>query len=114
MYNRDKIVLLEDIIDSCHKIKRYTQEINFEEFIKDDKTKDAVIRNFEIIGEASAVLHEDFKRQHPQINWREIKDFRNRMIHDYAGIDYQIVWVIITDFIEELEFQVNQLIKEMN
>lgn len=74
MYNRDTIVLLEDILDSCLKIKRYTEGISFDDFIEDDKTKDAVVRNFEIIGEASAVLHDDFKRQHPQINWREMKD----------------------------------------
>lgn len=110
MSNRDTIVLLEDILDSCLKIKRYTLGITFDKFNNDDMTKDAVVRNFEIIGEASAVLHEDFKRKHPQINWREIKDFRNRMIHDYAGIDYQIVWVIITEYLEELEFQIQKLL----
>ncbi|MBI2260031.1 MAG: DUF86 domain-containing protein [Flavobacteriia bacterium] len=114
MYNRDTLFLLEDIIESCLKIKRYTEGLDYESFVNDDKTKDAVVRNFEIIGEVSTVIHEDFKKKHPQINWREIKDFRNRMIHDYAGIDYQIVWTIITEFIEELEFQVNQIIKDYN
>jgi uncharacterized protein with HEPN domain len=58
------------------------------------KTIDAVIRNFEIIGEAANRLPEIFKDQHPDIDWHRIRGFRNRIVHDYMGIDYEIVWEI--------------------
>lgn len=62
------------------------------DFLNDDKTADAVIRNFEIIGEAANGLTEDFKDKHPQIEWHKIRGFRNRIVHDYIDIDYEIVW----------------------
>lgn len=111
---RDLLLLLSDIHECCQKIKRYTFNMSDIEFFEDEKTKDAVVRNFEIIGEATAQIDNDFKLKHPEVAWREIKDFRNRMIHDYSGIDYAIVWVIISENLDELEFQINQLIKELN
>jgi uncharacterized protein with HEPN domain len=63
------------------------------------KTIDAVIRNFEIIGEAANRLPEIFKDQHPDIDWHRIRGFRNRIVHDYMGIDYEIVWEIKTHYL---------------
>lgn len=95
MSKRDPLLLLSDILDSIEKIKDYTREHSFATFIEDPKTLDAVIRYFEIIGEAANRLPEDFKDNHPQINWFRIRGFRNRIVHDYMGVDYQIVWTII-------------------
>jgi len=106
-------LLLQDIQECAQKIQRYTNEYTYDSFIDDDKTVDAVIRNFEIIGEASSKIEKDFKLKTPQINWSDLKSLRNRMIHDYTGIDYLIVWEIITNYISELEFQVDILIKEI-
>jgi uncharacterized protein with HEPN domain len=63
----------------------------FEQFINDSKTVDAVIRNFEIIGEAANRLSDDFKITYSNVNWFRIRGFRNRIVHDYMGIDHQIV-----------------------
>ncbi len=91
MSKRVPQLLVNDMLESCHKILQYTNDISFEEFLKDSKTVDAVIRNFEIIGEAANRLPDEFKELHPTIDWHKIRGFRNRIIHDYMGIDYGIV-----------------------
>lgn len=102
MSKREPALLVEDIIDSANKIIEYTDNLSFQEFIADSKTIDAVIRNFEIIGEAANRLPEDFKELHPNIDWHRIRGFRNRIIHHYFGIDYSIVWEIKESFLPHL------------
>jgi uncharacterized protein with HEPN domain len=102
MSKRQPELLIDDIIDSGNKILSYTQSLTFEDFVTDSKTVDAVIRNFEIIGEAANRLPEEFKELHTDINWHRIKGFRNRIVHDYVGIDYSIVWQIKEAFLPEL------------
>jgi uncharacterized protein with HEPN domain len=106
MSKRESKLLLCDILDSIKKIKSYTAEHTFESFILDSKTIDAVIRNFEIIGEAANRLPENFKDQNPNVNWFRIRGFRNRIVHDYMGIDYQIVWTIIEKDLKQLEDEI--------
>lgn len=91
MSKRNPKLLVGDILDSTHKILDYTRDLNVEAFISESKTVDAVIRNFEIIGEAANRLPEEFKDNHPSIDWYRIRGFRNRVVHDYFGIDYTIV-----------------------
>ncbi len=102
MSKRDTILLLDDMLQSAQKIKRYTENINFDSFISDDKTIDAVVRNFEIIGEAANRISPDFRENNPEIEWRRIRGFRNRIVHDYFGIDYEIVWSIVESYLDEL------------
>lgn len=102
MSKREPYLLIEDIIDSANKILDYTHSLSFEEFTKDSKTIDAVIRNFEIIGEAATRLPENFKDKYKNIDWHRIRGFRNRIVHDYFGIDYSIVWEIKESFLPNL------------
>ena len=95
MSKRDIVLLLEDILEAARKIKRYSSGLNYEAFINDDKTIDAVVRNFEIIGEAANRFNDDFSISNPHIEWDRMRGFRNRIVHDYFGIDYEIVWDII-------------------
>ena len=97
MSKMDNHLLIDDMLDSCRKIIAYTTDLTFEEFSKDDKTIDAVIRNFEIIGEAAGRLDNVFTSLYSHIPWRDLKDYRNRLIHEYFGVDIQIVWEIIED-----------------
>ena len=99
MSNRTPKLLLEDIVEAGEKIQKFTKNMSLEKFVQDDKTVDAVIRNFEIIGEASGRLPKDFKNQHYDIDWERIRGFRNRIVHDYFGIDHAIVWNIIENFL---------------
>jgi len=102
MFKRSPELLVSDILDSCQKILLYTADMSFDDFSRDAKTIDAVIRNFEIIGEAANRLPEDFKDAHPDIDWHRIRGFRNRIVHDYMGIDYAIVWDIRTNYLDGL------------
>lgn len=112
MSKRDNQLLLQDMKESAQKILKYTDGQSFEDFLNDEKTIDAVVRNFEIIGEASIRIEEEFKTENSQIEWRKLKGFRNRIVHDYFGIDYEIVWTIIEEDINELLFQLNQLLNQ--
>lgn len=109
MSDRSSKLLIEDILLSAQKIQRYTAGLNFEEFTVDEKTVDAVARNFEIIGEATNRLSSDFKAQYSNIDWNRIRGFRNRIVHDYFGIDYSIVWNIIENYLPELEIKFRKL-----
>jgi uncharacterized protein with HEPN domain len=109
MSNRSANLLIEDIIECGTKIMDYTAGLSFEEFVSDGKTIDAVIRNFEIIGEAANRLPEEFKDLHPGIDWHRIRGFRNRIVHDYFGIDYSIVWQIRETFLPELLIKLKNL-----
>jgi uncharacterized protein with HEPN domain len=100
MSKRDNILLLKDMHEAAGKILSYTHGMNFDDFRKDDRTVDAVIRNFEIIGEAANRLEGDFKKGKSEIQWDKMRGFRNRIIHEYFGIDIEIVWQIIEDDIE--------------
>jgi len=102
MSKRTSGLLLEDILDSCRKILEYTEGITFEEFESDSKTIDAVIRNFEIIGEAAKLLPDDIKEKYTEVEWHRIRGFRNRIIHDYFGVDLQIIWKITHEQIPDL------------
>ena len=102
MSNREPKLLIGDILDSAEKIKEYTANLSFDDFLEDSKTVDAVIRNFEIIGEAARRLPKDFKKSYSSVNWSRIIGFRNRIVHDYFGIDYKIVWRIIKNNLDQL------------
>lgn len=102
MSKRDTILLLEDMLQSAKRIKRYTENIDFDSFMLDEKTIDAVVRNFEVIGEAANRIDPDFRDTNPEIEWKRLRGFRNRIVHDYFGIDYEIVWTIIESYLDEL------------
>src|ERR1035437_3261573 len=102
MSKRDTILLLEDMLQSAKRIKRYTENLDLNSFMLDDKTIDAVVRNFEVIGEAANRIDPDFRDRNPEIEWKRIRGFRNRIVHDYFGIDYEIVWSIIESYLDEL------------
>lgn len=110
MSKRSAALLVEDIIESGNKILLYTKDISYDEFIADNKTVDAVVRNFEIIGEAANRLPDDFKDEHPDIDWYKIKGFRNRIVHDYFGIDYSIVWQIKEDYLPAIIAKLQSLL----
>lgn len=111
MSKRSSVLLLQDILESADKIFNYTKGLNFEEFISDEKSMDAVVRNFEIIGEAANKLPGDFKRKYREINWDTIRGFRNRIVHDYFGINYKIVWNIKENFLPELTGKVKLILE---
>jgi uncharacterized protein with HEPN domain len=96
MPKRDDDLLIEDMIDCCKHVFEFTTSMTFDDFIDDRKTSDAVIRNFEVLGEASKKISEEVRLSNMKIEWRKkISDFRNVLIHDYFGINYEVLWRII-------------------
>jgi uncharacterized protein with HEPN domain len=97
MSERDFRLYCEDILDSGAAIVEFVKGLSFEQFCSDRKTYSAAIREFEIIGEAVGNLPEELKGSHPDVEWQDIKDFRNLLSHEYFGVDLEIVWKIIED-----------------
>jgi uncharacterized protein with HEPN domain len=113
MSERNLSLLLQDIQTSISRILEYTKGMDIQLYEADMKTKDAVERNFEIIGEAGSRIPEDFKKRHPHIEWRIIKDFRNFIIHEYFGINNNIVWDTIQFRLPELHSQITRLLAQV-
>lgn len=114
MSERDTLLLLDDMLQAANKIKRYTKNLDLNSFSSDEKTIDAVVRNFEIIGEAANRISEEFRSGNSEIDWKRIRGFRNRIVHDYFGIDYEIVWTIIETYLDELIDWLETIIDENN
>jgi uncharacterized protein with HEPN domain len=106
MSKREPGLLLNDILESAERIIAYTSGYTFEQFLSDQKTIDAVIRNFGIIGEAASKLPNDFKDRLPHVEWNKIRGFRNRLVHDYAGVDYLIIWDTKNDLLPQLVVEI--------
>lgn len=92
---REYKLYLADILAAMESIERFIEGMSFEEFQADDKTTSAVIRKFEIIGEASRNIPEEVKQKHPEVPWKEMAGMRDRLIHAYFGVDYNLVWTTI-------------------
>jgi uncharacterized protein with HEPN domain len=83
---------IEDIIEALDRIFRYVQDLNYDGWIKDQKTIDAVIRNLEIIGEAAANVPQEIQSLYVDIPWYQMKGMRNILIHEYFGVDNDVLW----------------------
>jgi len=97
MSERDFRLYCAVILDSGIAIFQFVKGLSLEQFCDDRKTYSAVIREFEIIGEAVGKLPEEIKRKRSDVEWQDIKDFRNLLTHEYFGVDLEIVWQIIQD-----------------
>jgi uncharacterized protein with HEPN domain len=104
--------LLKHIIEECQFLLDACKDISKEEMIDDPVLSRAVVRSLEIIGEASKKSDPDFKTLHPEIEWRKMAATRDVMIHAYFGIDYDIVWDIVTDKIPELTVRIEAILKQ--
>jgi len=103
----------DDILTAISRILEYSQDYDFAGFKRDYKTVDAVIRNFEIIGEAAKNIPDSIKELHPEVPWNEMYSLRNRISHAYFGIDYEIIWDIITNHLPENKLQVERINREI-
>ena len=111
---RSYLLFLEDIQTAMQRIAEYIGDYSFDQFKKDYKTVDAVIRNFEIIGEASKNLPDNIKEKYPDVPWQEMYLLRNKVSHEYFGIDYAIIWDIATNYLPENKSQIDHIIKNEN
>jgi uncharacterized protein with HEPN domain len=110
MSKRNPSLLLTDILDAINRIEEYTIGYDFEKFLNDSKTKDAVVRNFEIIGEAANQIPDTYKTSHTSVPWNKITGVRNRVIHEYFGVDYQILWTICETNLPDLKKNIMEIL----
>ena len=108
---KDYKAYISHILESIILIEQYTENISFEAFEKDRKTIDAVIRNFEIIGEASNKLPDEFRKKYPEVPWRSIIGLRNVLIHDYLGVDIEAVWGNLKQELPHLKEQMKSILE---
>jgi uncharacterized protein with HEPN domain len=113
MPKRDWRLYFEDIFECINKIGIYTAGMAYNEFVKDDKTIDAVVRNLEVIGEAARQVPDSIKQKYSDIPWKEIIGLRNRVIHEYFGVDFEIVWEIITHDLPKLKEKIGNVLREV-
>jgi len=103
---------LRDVLDRIAKIRRYIEGYDYESFCDDEKTSDAVIRNIEVIGEAIRHVPDDLRQKYPKIPWRQIAGMRDKLIHDYLGVDLEYVWNVASMRIDELEADIKGILEE--
>ena len=110
---RDYRLFLKDIIDAMNSIEKFVKRMDFEAFVEDDKTSSAVIRKFEIIGEATKNIPDRLRAEYPQIPWSRMAGMRDRLIHGYFGIDYKLVWDAIKVEIPQIKPELQKMLKVM-
>lgn len=106
---KDDLAYIEHILDCIRKIKKYLKDMSLKEFSDNELVQDAIVRNIEIIGEASKNVSADLKKVHCEIPWKEISGMRDKLIHDYLGVDVKVVWRTIKEDIPKLEKLISEI-----
>ena len=101
--HKEDITYIEHILLCMTKIKKYMKGISKQKFINDELIQDAVIRNFEIIGEASKKVSPEFRKKFSNVPWKEISGMRDKLIHHYMGVDIEVIWNTIKQDLPMLE-----------
>ncbi|MES2797824.1 MAG: DUF86 domain-containing protein [Bacteroidota bacterium] len=109
--DKNPLIFIVHILDCISNIKNYTLDFTEEDFLRNKMVQDAVIRNFEIIGEATKQIQVEFRAKYPNIEWKRIAGLRGKLIHDYIGVDLWAVWAVIEDLLPELEDNINSIIR---
>jgi len=108
---KNSIIYLNHILDCINKIKIYTIGIDKDKFLSNPLIQDAVMRNLEIIGEATKQLNPEFRSKYPEIEWKKIAGMRDKLIHDYIGVDLWAVWGVVEQIIPKFHEQLSEIIK---
>lgn len=104
---------LNHIVESVDRIKKFTGGMDYDEFANNEMAQFAVIKNFEIIGEAAYHLTDELKRKYPEIEWKKIQAFRHILAHDYYRINLEIVWKSKENKIDDLRRSITEILKAM-
>ena len=114
MSKRSDAEYLNDIREAINRLQAYTKDLDYPKFVKDIKTQDAVVRNLEIIGEAVKNISRGLQSKHKEVAWKDLAQVRDKLIHHYFGVNFDIVWGIIEDSLPKIFIQINQILIEDN
>jgi len=103
---------LEDILESIKRIEEFVNDMDFEEFVRDDKTTSAVVRKLEIIGEAAKNVPKHIRNLYREVPWSDMAKMRDKIIHGYFGINYKIVWRVIKERLPEIKPVMRKILRE--
>ena len=107
MSERQDSLWISDIKEAISRVEEYTEDISYPEFLEDRKTQDAVVRNIGIMGEAAKKISADFKRKHKDIDWKAIAGTRDKVIHEYFGVNWSILWDVVKNKLPQLKTQLD-------
>lgn len=111
---RNDKVLLEDILESIGLMEEYIKDVSREDFMSSTMYLDLMVRRLEVIGEATSNISEELKEKHSDIPWHEISGMRNKLIHEYFGVDKDLVWDTVKQDIPEFKKNIQEILKEYN
>jgi len=110
---KDDIVYLNHIIDAISRIEEYVHGLTYDDFIENYLIQDGVIRQIQVIGEATKKISDNTREKYPEIPWKDIAGMRDKLIHDYFGIDLDAVWDTVEKDIPVLKDEIQTIIKEL-
>ncbi len=104
--SRSTEVYLRDILEACGKVRQYVDGLSFSTFVADGRTVDAVVRNLEIIGEAAKCIPSDERHRNPNVQWKRLAGLRDILIHQYFGVDVELIWNLAQEKLPHLEREI--------
>ncbi len=111
--NRHYSLFVKDILDCIDKIQEFIGDMDYKQFKDNDLVNSAVIRKLEIIGEASKNIPDFIREKYPEIPWKDMARMRDKIIHFYFGVDYEIVWKVIKERLPELKEKIERVFEEI-
>lgn len=111
--SKEPVEFLKHIFDECNYLLSVSNQLSKDSFLDDETLKRAVVRSLEIIGEATKKIPADFKVKWSSIQWKNMAGMRDRLIHDYIGVNYSIVWDVLQNKIPELQQQIQKVINSL-
>ncbi len=110
--NRSTYLYVKDILEYMERAEEHTRGLNFERFLRDSKTCDAVIRCLEVIGEATKNIPDEIRNKYPPIPWRDMAGMRDKIIHGYFRVDFEAVWLVVKEEIPVLKPLIKKLLAD--
>ncbi|MDP1722342.1 MAG: DUF86 domain-containing protein [Candidatus Gottesmanbacteria bacterium] len=111
MSEHNTLLYLSDIREAIEKINEFVSSMSFEAFSRDARTIDAVVRNIEVIGEAARHIPEPLRLAYPTVPWKQVVGARDKVVHEYFGIDLEVIWKTIQDDLPVLKREIDLMIK---
>lgn len=109
---RDHTLYLKDILAAIDRVEEFVAGMDLEAFQTDDKTSSAVLRKFEIIGEAAKQITDEVRQKHTAVPWKEMAGMRDKLIHSYFGVDYPLVWETVRKRLPQVASEIRKILQD--